>query len=99
MNGTSTTVGSFSDVAEQATTPGRSRTWRRVTLSAAACITLLDAALLQRKHGIFTGGFLSANQLGSIADGIAFLIMAALLNTTIAAPLSISALAVARWLR
>ena len=98
MNGTSTAVAPFSEVVAHATTPDRSRTWRRVTLTSAACITLLDVALLQRKHAIFTGGFLSGNQLGTFADGLAFLLMSALLNTTIAAPLCICALAVGRRL-
>src|SRR5688500_14758384 len=98
MLGTSTAVAAFPEVVAHAATPDRSRTWRHVTLSAAACITVLDAALLQRKHGIFTGGFLSGNQLGTFADGLAFLCMSALLNATIAAPLSIAALAVGRRL-
>ena len=98
MNGTSTAVGTFSEAVDRATLSDCSRTWRRVTLSAAACITLLDAALLQRKHAIFTGGFLSGNQLGTFADGVAFVLMAALLNTTIAAALSVVALAAGRRL-
>lgn len=37
--------------------------WLRLTLTSAALATLLDAALLERKKGLFTGGFLAADQL------------------------------------
>ena len=67
----------------------RSRTWRRTTIWAAACITLLDAALLERKHGLFTGGFLASHQFGTTADSVAFLMLSALLNASIAAPLTV----------
>jgi Sulfatase len=79
--------------------PDRSRTWRRLTLSSAALITVLDAALLQRKHALFTGGFLSSHQFGTLVDSAAFLGMSLLVNAAIAAPLTLTALAVGRRLR
>jgi hypothetical protein len=67
-------------------------------VSAAACITLLDAILLQRKYGLFTGGFLVTG-FGHALDGIAFLGLSGLLNVTVAAPLTLVALAAMRPLR
>ena len=79
-------------------TVATSRAWRSVTLSAAACITLFDAVLLQRKYGQFTGGFL-ATGFGHALDAIAFLGLSGLLNVTVAAPLTLMALLAIRPLR
>jgi hypothetical protein len=100
MNGTRAAVvrpiaGMISDVPAV----DRSRTWRRTTFAAAACITVLDAALLERKHGLFTGGFLASHQFGTTADSVAFLVLSALLNASLAAPLTVTALFLGRWLR
>src|SRR5262249_37830932 len=62
------------------------RDWRRLTIAAALLVTLVEAVLLQRKHGLFTGGFLSVNQFGTWADGVAFMMVVLLLNVTVAAP-------------
>ncbi|MEO6212064.1 MAG: sulfatase-like hydrolase/transferase [Vicinamibacterales bacterium] len=77
----------------------RSRTWYRIIFAAAACVTLLDAALLQRKHAVFTGGFLASHQFGTLADSVAFLMASALLNTTIVAPVTLVALVIGRRFR
>jgi hypothetical protein len=79
-------------------TVDRSRTWRRVTLCAVGCVTLLDAALLERKHGLFTGGFLASHQLATFLDGLAFLLVSALINATIIAPLVLVGLWIGRRL-
>jgi hypothetical protein len=99
MNGARTAVAPL--IAESVVTvvtPTRSSAWRRVTLAAAACITLLDAILLQRKYGLFTGGFLVTG-FGHALDGVAFLGLSALLNVTVAAPLTLAALVALRPLR
>lgn len=77
----------------------RSRSWRRLTLASAAFVTFLDAALLERKHGLFTGGFLASHQFGTAADSVAFLILSALLNASVAAPLTAIALFIGRRIR
>ena len=50
-----------------------SGSWRRLTSLAALLVTLVEAALLQRKYGLFTGGFLSVNYMPTWADGYAFI--------------------------
>ena len=99
MNGAHTAVAPLvgKSVVTVVTTT-RSSAWRRVTLSAAACITLLEAILLQRKYGLFTGGFLVTG-FGHALDGIAFLGLSGLLNVTVAAPLTLVALGAMRPLR
>ena len=58
--------------------PGRPRTWLRVWLlvTGAATLTasLMDAALLQRRRGYFTGGFLSTDHIRHAADALAFVV-------------------------
>jgi hypothetical protein len=68
------------------------REWRSLTEVAAGCTALLDAALLQRKHGIFTGGFLSDNPLATAADGVAFFVALLVLNATLITPVCAIAL-------
>ena len=100
MNGTRVAVApSIAKPIAREVGPDRSRTWRRLTFVSAACVTVLDAALLQRKHAVFTGGFLSSHQFGTVIDGVAFLLMSAMLNVTIAAPLVLAALFMGRRLR
>jgi len=70
-----------------------------LTLCAALLVTVVEAILLQRKHGLFTGGFLAASHLPTWADGVAFLGVVFLLNTTFAAPLSGAALHAGRAAR
>ena len=55
-------------------------------------MTLVEAALLQRRYGLFTGGFLSVNYLPTWADGLAFLCLVFLLNAAAVAPISALAL-------
>ncbi len=99
MNGTrSEVVPLLAETAACPAEPDRSRTWRHLTLAAAACVTLLDAALLQRKIGLFTGGFLAGQRLGTAVDGAAFLMMSVVLNATIAAPLTLGGMAAGRRL-
>src|SRR5262245_54737832 len=82
--------------AEAQRTPDRSRDWRRLTVAAALLVTFVEALLLQRKHGLFTGGFLSINQFGTWADGIAFMMVVLLLNATVVAPICAAALLLGR---
>ena len=86
--------------AHPALAPGsgadRSRDWRRLTWSTALLVTLVEAGLLQRKYGLFTGGFLAANPLGTWLDCVAFLGVVYLLNATAAAPLCAAALIAGR---
>src|SRR5262245_51734727 len=77
----------------------RSRDWRRLTYSTALLVTLAEAALLQRKYGIFTGEFLSVNRFGTWMDGVAFLVVTMLLNAAAAAPFCAAALYAARFVR
>ena len=99
MNGTHIAVAPpIAQAAAHAAGIDRSRTWRRLTFASAGCVTLLDVALLQRKHGLFTGGFLASHQFGTFVDSVAFLMVSALVNTAMAAPVVAVALIVGRWL-
>jgi len=73
--------------------------WRRLTSGTALLVTLVEAALLQRKYGLFTGGFLSVNYLPTWADGLAFLCLVLLLNAAAVAPISALALMLGRAVR
>jgi hypothetical protein len=75
------------------------RDWRRLTEFAAVCMAVLDAGLLQRKHALFTGGFLSSAPFGTTADSLAFLIALVLLNATLTAPLCALGLFIAARVR
>ena len=79
--------------------PVNSRSWHWTAFSAAALATLAEGLLLQRKYGLFTGGFLIATPLPTPADGAAFIGVLLLLNVTAAAPCSAVALLAARRLR
>ncbi len=62
MNGASEAVRLVGKAAVAESAEFRSsRDWRRLTEAAAVTTALLDAALLQRKHALFTGGFLANN--------------------------------------
>jgi Sulfatase len=76
-----------------------SRDWRFQTWCAALLVTLAEAILLQRKHGLFTGGFLAATPLGTWLDCVAFLGVLFLLNATVAAPMCAAALIAGRAVR
>jgi hypothetical protein len=73
--------------------------WRRLTSFTAFLVTLIEAALLQRKYGLFTGGFLSVNYMPTWADGVAFLSVVFLLNAAAVAPVSAVALMLGRAVR
>ena len=75
------------------------RLWKWLTLAGAVLITVVEAVLLQRKHGLFTGGFLARTPLGTYFDVAAFLMLVALVNATFVAPLCGIALNVGRGLR
>jgi hypothetical protein len=47
--------------------------WVRLTGLAAAVVTAVDAALLERSKGFFTGGFLAVDHLRSIPEALLFL--------------------------
>ena len=70
-----------------------------MTSLAALLVTLVEAALLQRKYGLFTGGFLSVNYMPTWADGLAFISVVFLLNATVVAPATAAALMLGRALR
>lgn len=48
------------------------RAWFAVTVGAAGLVTVLDAALLERKEGLFRGGFLAVDYLHTSAERLAF---------------------------
>ncbi len=63
------------------------RRWLAVTGTAAACVTAVGAALLQRSRGFFTGGFLSVDHLETPSQmaaffGASFLVDAAVAGIT-----------------
>jgi hypothetical protein len=49
------------------------REWTALTLGVAAAATVLDAGLLQRRHSLFTGGFLSVDHLKGPGEIAVFL--------------------------
>jgi len=99
MNGARAAVAPAAPTVDRVSAHVASLTWRRTTSWSVACVTLLDAVLLERKHGVLTGGFLATHQFGTFGDALAFLIMCALLNLTLAAPLTFAALRIGRRLR
>jgi sulfatase-like protein len=62
------------------------RDWRRLTQVSALSTALLDVALLQRKHALFTGGFLAPSPMGTAADAVAFFLALVFLNATLIGP-------------
>ena len=77
----------------------RVRLWKGLTLAGAVLVTVVEAVLLQRKHGLFTGGFLARTPLGTYFDVAAFLMLVAAVNATFVAPLCGMALNVGRRLQ
>jgi hypothetical protein len=76
-----------------------SKAWFRIAISAAFLATVVEVILLQRKYGLFTGGFLVATPLPTWADGATLIAVLLLLNAACAAPLSAIALIAGRRLR
>ncbi|MBI4526624.1 MAG: sulfatase-like hydrolase/transferase [Deltaproteobacteria bacterium] len=72
--------------------------WLSLTLLAALGLTLLDAVLLQRKHNLFTGGFLSINHLQSPEQVVVFLVGSVLADTAVTGLLTVLGLLLATWL-
>ena len=86
-------------VAAPTTDRNRSAEWRRLTVAAALFVTAIEAILLQRKHALFTGGFLAATPFRTWPDGLAFLAILALLNATVCCPVCAVVLMAANRLR
>jgi arylsulfatase A-like enzyme len=60
------------------------REWARVTVVAAGLISIVDALLLQRSRGLFTGGFLAADYLDGVVDRLAFVAGSLIIDGAIA---------------
>jgi len=73
--------------------------WRRLTVASAVFVTVVEAILLQRKHALFTGGFLAATPFRTWPDGLAFLAVLTLLNATFCSPACAVVLTAANRLR
>jgi len=73
--------------------------WTSATLTAAATISLADAALLARTRGIFTGGFLSAQHLDTWGDRVLFAAISLLSDAAVTGLVVLCALACAHRLR
>ena len=73
--------------------------WFSGTIAAALLVTLVDAALLQRKWNYFTGGFLSVDYVQSLSQAAAFLAGSLVADLAVLAPLFIAAAYVVRFLR
>ncbi len=99
MNGARAEVVAVVHNVSRTDTGAGSRLWQRVALLAALLVTVAEGMLLQRKYGLFTGGFLTDTPLPTWVDGAAFLLVLLVLNTTAAAPFSAVALTIARRLR
>jgi hypothetical protein len=61
-----------------------SRPWIVITVLAAALATGLDAVLLERRYGFFTGGFLAVNHLTGPADASRFVVASFLADASMA---------------
>jgi len=72
--------------------------WLSCSVLAGALISAVDAALIQRKRGIFTGGFLAADQLDRLSERVAFALLSVLSDAALASVLIVVAYALARRL-
>jgi len=79
--------------------PSWTRLWMQLSILGALIITVLDAALLQRKHDFFTGGFLSATYARNAGDILGFVLTSLLADLSLIAPLSALALRLSLWAR
>ena len=73
--------------------------WLSGTIAAALFVTLVDAALLQRKWNYFTGGFLSVDYVQSLSQAAAFLVGSLVADAAVLAPLFVIAAYLSRSLR
>ena len=64
---------------------GRWHPWLTLALAGGLAITIIEALLLQRKLGFFTGGFLAADQLTGTWDRVRFLAVSATADTAMLA--------------
>ena len=60
------------------------RRWAACSLAGGACVSAIDAALLQRREGYFTGGFLSTDHLQGPVDVLAFFFVSLLADVAVA---------------
>ena len=58
-------------------------TWLRVTVPGAVVVTVLEALLLQRRYGLFTGGFLSTQHLVGGTQTAVFLLTAVMVDAAV----------------
>ena len=57
--------------------------WLGVSVAAASVLTAFDAALLHRRHGYFSGGFLATDYISSWQQGVAFILVSLLCDLAI----------------
>ena len=74
------------------------RAWWAITLGAAVLVSLLDAALLERKEGLFRGGFLALDPLDTAGRRVVFAAASLLADAAVAGVLAGIGLWVARRL-
>lgn len=87
-------VNRFSSDAPGRAEPGSRfvRQWCTTTFAAALSITVLDAWLLQRSRGIFTGGFLSVDHLETAGAAALFVVLSLVIDAAIAGALAAAAM-------
>jgi len=66
---------------------------------AAGLATLIDALLLERKRGLFRGGFLAAEYLASTWEKLLFVVVSVTTDLALVAPLALATLEIARRAR
>jgi arylsulfatase A-like enzyme len=72
------------------------RDWARTSLAGGTLVSLVDALLLQRSRGLFTGGFLAADRLDSTAGLLSFAVLSVLSDAAVAGTLAAIAMFVLR---
>lgn len=75
------------------------RAWVLCSLAGGVAVSALDAALLQRREGYFTGGFLSTDYLQGPGDLAGFLLTSLVVDSTVVGLAAIVALWAGRRLR
>ena len=74
------------------------RLWAPVTLTAAVLMTAVDAMLLERSRGFFTGGFLAVDHLVGLSDTALFIMMSLVTDAAVAGLLAAVAMVLlGRW--
>ena len=59
------------------------RRWVACSVGGAVIVTVIDAALLQRREGYFTGGFLSSDHLSGFPEVVLFLALSLLVDAAV----------------